>query len=176
MLKKEQLRSDFILKRKNISQDRRFAAEKNILELQKLNFLKILSFSSFGSEINTWALNTILSKENRLYLPKISNNILKIYQVNDLESQLVKSTTFNIFEPNELLCAEVNINEIECILVPALAFDKNLFRLGYGKGFYDKLLSLTQNYSIGVGFKEQLFESSLPIQDHDVPVTKLSLF
>jgi 5-formyltetrahydrofolate cyclo-ligase len=54
------------------------------------------------------------------------------------------------------------------ILVPGVAFDRQGNRLGYGKGFYDRVLCGAGGSSISVGvcFELQLVES-LPVEDHD---------
>lgn len=67
-------------------------------------------------------------------------------------------------------------NEIALILVPGLGFTASNYRIGYGKGYYDRLLaSLPHCPSFGLGFKEQLVES-LPIESTDYPVSHLYLF
>ncbi|MCH9608507.1 MAG: hypothetical protein S4CHLAM45_10850 [Chlamydiales bacterium] len=66
--------------------------------------------------------------------------------------------------------------QVDAILVPALGFDQNYNRLGYGKGFYDKYLAKHPHIPhIGVGFKEQLVKS-LPTESHDISLSALSLF
>lgn len=62
-------------------------------------------------------------------------------------------------------------------LIPALGFDRRLFRLGRGRGFYDRFLASFDErrkqvgaspiYKIGIGFSEQLVDE-LPQDDHDV--------
>lgn len=67
----------------------------------------------------------------------------------DIDTPFVK-TALNIFEPqgSEFLPA----TEIDLVFVPLLAFDKNGFRVGYGKGFYDKWLAETRGDCVKVGF------------------------
>ena len=59
------------------------------------------------------------------------------------------------------------------IIVPGLAFDRQGFRLGYGGGYYDRLLALRQGRSLGLAFAEQLFDV-LPRDPWDVPVLGLA--
>lgn len=65
------------------------------------------------------------------------------------ETDFIKNE-FNIYEPenNELISPE----EIDMILVPLLAVDKSGYRIGYGKGFYDKFLASCRKDCIKVGF------------------------
>ena len=60
-------------------------------------------------------------------------------------------------------------SEIELIIVPAVAFDRNGNRLGRGKGFYDRLLQTTSATKIGVGYDFQLIEE-IPAEPHDIPM------
>ena len=61
-----------------------------------------------------------------------------------------------------------------CVLVPGLAFDRSGTRLGYGKGFYDRLLAEVPPGVPVVGVvPEGLIAGSLPRAPHDVPMTHL---
>ena len=57
--------------------------------------------------------------------------------------------------------------ELSAILVPGIAFDKEGYRLGMGKGFYDKYLSNYKGLIIGVCFANQLAVTPLPKESHD---------
>jgi 5-formyltetrahydrofolate cyclo-ligase len=55
----------------------------------------------------------------------------------------------------------------DIIFVPGMAFDKMGYRLGLGKGHYDKYLSTNPGvYSIGICFRQNIFQK-LPIEPHD---------
>ena len=74
---------------------------------------------------------------------------------------------FGILEP-----AKTQIKVPEIILVPVLAFDKNKYRLGYGKGFYDRYLNrylkqFKNILTVGVAFSFQRHHK-LPINQNDV--------
>ena len=61
----------------------------------------------------------------------------------------------------------------DLILVPALAFTRQGYRLGYGGGYYDRFLSQHATVlKVGVGFSHQLV-TELPVEVHDVPVNQL---
>ena len=146
-----------------------------ILQLkERLNqFRYVLSFTSFGSEINLWPLNASLAKQKKLCLPHYS---FKLFLVESL-SYLHPGPKPNL-EPNPSLCEELLLSQIDCILTPALLFDSRGFRLGFGGGFYDKLLKDRSKNTLvlGVGYKEQLHEDLLPQESHDIPVDELLLF
>ena len=88
--------------------------------------------------------------------------------VTDIDTPFTKAA-LNIFEPesNDMVMPE----EIELVFVPLLAFDKNGYRVGYGKGFYDRWLVGCNPGCIKVGFS--YFEPIEAIDDRnefDVPL------
>ena len=61
----------------------------------------------------------------------------------------------------------------ELIIVPGLAFDKQGNRLGYGQGYYDRLLKQHPTaYTVGLGYNFQLLPT-IPTQTHDVALDKI---
>ena len=64
------------------------------------------------------------------------------------------------------LCKE---NNIDVILVPGLAFDRNGGRMGFGKGYYDRLLESSKAVKIGLCYDFQILEK-IPTESHDVPM------
>lgn len=69
---------------------------------------------------------------------------------------------------------EVELEQLDLLLVPGLAFDHSGTRLGYGKGFYDRLLAGVSPGVpvVGVG-PDALIVEALPSAAHDVPMTHL---
>ena len=63
---------------------------------------------------------------------------------------------FGIWEPGDT--RETDPGSIDWIIVPGVAFDKKLNRLGRGKGYYDKLLVQTSATKIGICYELQLFD------------------
>lgn len=176
-MNKDKLRSFMKERRKNISIERRKVAEKT---LEKFFFEnidkthKILSFYPFQSEISLKGVNEALSSLGNLFLPKMINGALQIFKVDNLDTDVEKNH-FEIFEPIPDKCTEVPITFIDCIFVPGLAFDDALSRLGYGKGFYDKLLENYKGISIGLGFKEQKVKK-VPTENYDQTLNQVHLF
>lgn len=147
MIPKTKWRQILLERRKTISKERREQASQ-ILKEKLYNKGRVLSFTPIGSEIDIQPLNKLLAKEGRLFLVP--------YEVDTL--------------------IHVPLSEIDCILVPALGFDREFYRLGYGKGYYDRFLSQTKDIpTIGVGFQEQLCEEPLPRDPWDIPVQELVL-
>ena len=62
----------------------------------------------------------------------------------------------------------------DLIIVPTLAFDKDNYRLGWGGGFYDRLLAAQpQALKIGLCFANGFVEDGLPHEPHDIPLDKI---
>lgn len=179
---KQCIREELIKIRSKLSDSRKKEAAKNAyLQLsQKLRpYKNILSFYSIKSEININLLNQDLAKEHRLSLPKIEKVSLSAHKINNLD-QLI-SSSFGTLEPHPDFSLPMPLEELDCILVPALGFDRLCHRIGYGKGHYDQLLEQLQKnqlkpYTIGIGFQEQLCIKSLPVEEHDVALDELLLF
>ena len=96
-----------------------------------------------------------------------NTNEMKAVAVND-DTRFAKNE-FNIYEPES--GTVILPGEIDMIIVPLLAFDSRGFRAGYGKGFYDKFLSVTKDDCIKVGFS--CFDALDSIDDcneFDVPL------
>lgn len=88
--------------------------------------------------------------------------------ITDIDTPFTK-TEWNVFEPqnNEIVDPE----EIDLVFVPLLAFDKKGYRLGYGKGFYDKWLANCHPGCMKIGFSYfEPVESIEDSNDFDVPL------
>ena len=59
--------------------------------------------------------------------------------------------------------------ELDLIIVPALMFDMSGYRLGYGGGYYDRYLSGTGAFTVGLA-RERLITDTLPREPHDIAV------
>ena len=104
----------------------------------------VLGYMNFGGEYDSalWISQT-LADGKRLALPRVNRhgNTLDLYWIDDLENQLA-SGLWGIREPIVERCKRLNdINEVEFALLPGVAFGRDGARLGYGGGYYDKLLA-----------------------------------
>ncbi len=85
--------------------------------------------------------------------------------INDL-----KKSAYGIFEPSVIKPADAAA--IDFILVPGLAFDKRGNRMGFGKGYYDKLLCHTAAEKTALCYGFQLLDE-IPSDEHDVPMNTI---
>ena len=106
-------------------------------------------------------LRELINDDKSFFLPKIhDNNLLVCPYCNNL-----KPSTFNTLEP----CSDpINSDILDLVILPALMADKNGYRLGYGKGFYDRFLKNCNSKTIVVIASELLVET-LPYDEFDVP-------
>jgi 5-formyltetrahydrofolate cyclo-ligase len=142
------IRKQILALREQLAPDRRaaYSAEiiARILELQ--NYRRagtILGYMNFGAEFASelW-IQQLLAEGKKLALPRVNHhtNQLDLYWVDDPENQLAVGL-WGIREPIVERCERLTtLNEVEFALLPGVAFTRDGGRLGYGGGYYDKLL------------------------------------
>jgi 5-formyltetrahydrofolate cyclo-ligase len=116
------------------------------------------------------ALQLAAAQGKRVALPRVVEDTLVFHLVTAGE-ELVEND-WGILEPPE--SAEViPLSEIDLALVPALALDLRGYRIGYGKGFYDRVLpAMTRACSVGLVYDFQLL-AEVPNEAHDVPLKRV---
>lgn len=138
---------------------------KNLVVLEEYQNAKtIFSYMSIQTEVSTTCINKhILDEKKTLALPKVYDKSMEFKKVLNLAVDTEKGS-FNVLEPIENLPV---VDNFDVILVPAVAFCKRGYRMGYGAGFYDKYLCNKRGKFIGICFDEQIFDS-IPIDEFDV--------
>lgn len=164
------IRSKLPLKRKNQAASKVYQVLKKVLG----PYDRILSFMSLPEEIDLISLNKFLSNERKLCLPKIEGISIQTFLIEEITSQ-ISIYQWGLSEPN-CYANPISTEEIDCILVPGIVFDEKKYRIGYGKGYYDRFLKEVNCLKFGIGFKEQYSDKALPIEKHDLPVDALFLF
>ncbi|MDE6649321.1 MAG: 5-formyltetrahydrofolate cyclo-ligase [Muribaculaceae bacterium] len=122
----------------------------------------ILMYHSLPDELSTIKFLKKWQGRKRFFLPRVNGVNLDILPYEETRLEL---GSFHIEEPAGNDVADVN--DIELMIIPAVAFDRKGNRLGRGKGFYDRLLATSKATKIGVGYEFQLLDS-LPSEPHDV--------
>uniref|UniRef100_A0A7V4JQZ1 5-formyltetrahydrofolate cyclo-ligase n=1 Tax=Thermodesulfobacterium geofontis TaxID=1295609 RepID=A0A7V4JQZ1_9BACT len=115
-----------------------------------------------------YLIGKALLEGKKVYLPKtwLKEKTLTFHQIFSFSD--LKPGPFGLLEP-PLENPELKPENFEIIFVPGVAFDLKKGRIGYGGGFYDKILKKTKAFKIGVAFSFQIFES-LPLEKHDQKV------
>lgn len=142
-------------------------------QLDKLNIWKLKHYHIFISilkynELDTSSIiNKLKSEQKIIIVPKISNNELVHIAIND-ETEFGLNE-YGIKEPND--GNHFIIENLDIIFIPLLAFDIEGHRVGYGKGYYDRFLKLTNNSTLKIGLS--FFDPINKIQDIDDNDVKL---
>ena len=127
-------------------------------------------YLDFNNEVSTDSLikkllnlgkivsSPITLKEERKLIPS---------QITDLKNG-IQYGAYNIREPKPECSPAINIKDLDVVIVPAVAYDKNCYRLGYGGGFYDRFLENLRKdaVTIGIAFDLQIFDE-VPKEPHD---------
>lgn len=142
------------------------AAEEVFSQLEKTAAFMmadtVLMYHSLPDELSTHRFLKKWHDRKRFFLPRVNGVNLEILPYEETRLEL---GSFQIEEPTGNDTADVD--DIELMVIPAVAFDRKGNRLGRGKGFYDRLLANSKATKIGVGYEFQLLDS-IPVEPHDV--------
>ena len=142
-------------------------------QLDKLNIWKLkhyhifISISKYNELDTSSIINKLKSEQKIIIVPKISNNELVHVAIND-ETEF-SLNEYGIKEPHD--GNQFIIENLDIIFIPLLAFDIEGHRVGYGKGYYDRFLKLTNNSTLKIGLS--FFDPINKIQDIDDNDVKL---
>jgi 5-formyltetrahydrofolate cyclo-ligase len=134
----------------------------------------VMCYMDFRNEVMTAGIiERCLGLGKKVVLPKVlrtedGTELLVPYEISDL-SRDIRTGSYGIEEPaGDVLC-KTGYNDIDLVLVPGVAFDCRMHRLGYGAGFYDRFLPKTRNECIkaGLAFEIQMVDNILS-EAHDV--------
>ena len=131
----------------------------------------IFIFVSFRSEVNTHKIIIKAIEDGKtICVPRIVSKEqgMKVYRIKGLEE--LETGYYGVLEPSEK-CEEISIKDIDLVIMPGAAFDRNGGRLGYGGGFYDRFLSKAQENlkKIALAYEFQILES-VPMEGTDIRI------
>ena len=143
--------------------------EKFLQTEEYKNTKTLLAFVSKDIEINTEKIiEQALADGKTLALPKCKEeNLMDFYIVNSL-SQL-KEGYYGLLEPDPEKCTMLKDTANTICLVPGLAFDREGYRIGFGKGYYDRFLLDYNGVTVGMCYAKCVHES-LPKGYYDRPI------
>lgn len=197
--KKKILRKIIKVRVSAISADEKAKREKLLLDnlFSMPEFLAantVMLFANLPDEIGTFSLiDKCIAMGKKVFLPVINGDDMTAceftgdYKIGKygIKEPVVKQLVVNglITESRDNACivrnsdtepVEVSFKEhFDFILVPGVGFNPNGYRLGRGKGYYDKFLSKYNNlFTVGVCFREQ-FYLDIPSEPHDIPMQKV---
>lgn len=130
------------------------------------NAKEVCIFLSSFKEPDTFIIIDELWKKGIKVAVPISNTDTLELTLSYIESKTdLERGAYGIYEPTVI--KKANETDMDIIFVPGLAFDRNGGRMGFGKGYYDKLLQRSKGKKIGLCYDFQLFDA-IPTQSHDV--------
>ena len=161
---KSEMRKSMIAKRHGLTQyevieksNRIVAHIREDKNYQEAKYVAI--FFPMGNEVNVLSL---VSDNKQFCFPKVEKDGIHFYVSQDFNT--FTRSPFGVLEPT---CGELCDHKIDYMLVPALAISASLYRVGYGKGYYDRFLSIRRpNHVIGVAYDFQL-DQQFEIHEHD---------
>lgn len=170
MRNKDSIRKQASLLRRDLDKNKRqlfdkIISEKTLKLINKLPGKSSFIYESYKGEVCTREIILALKesqykistprilKDNRMIAVDCTNKILE-FSKNPLSKNLLPD--------------EFEVNEIDLVIVPVVAFSSNGNRLGYGGGFYDKWFSKNiGTVKIGLAYSFQQFDD-IVAEDHDI--------
>jgi len=132
----------------------------------------VFFFASFKSEVDTFGMiRRSLEEGKRVALPRVEGADLGLYLIKNLDE--LAPGYMKIPEPTVLTDdRKVSIHDVDAVIVPGAAFDLSGNRIGYGGGFYDRLLAGMQRTIpiIAPAYEEQVIDA-VPADQHDKKVS-----
>ncbi len=167
MQSKPALRKYALSVREAMGENARHAASSTVAEaltelIRSTKATRVAVFYPMRGEIDVRALG----KHATLYFPKIIGGRIAFFE----DTGELEKGPFGTTVPAH--DNETKLSAIDMVVVPGLCYDRRGYRIGYGKGYYDELLSRYQGFSVGVCFAD-LVVDELPIEPHDRAVSML---
>jgi 5-formyltetrahydrofolate cyclo-ligase len=174
---KSKLRYDYLMIRDRLEPALRYAYSRVILsKIKKLkqyqNARTVMFYLSYGSEVITDAMiSEFLAEGKDVAVPVIQNpgdGNMTAVKINHLED--CYEEVYGIRQPELNENEIVDKKDVDLIFVPGIVFDTYGYRIGYGKGYYDRWLAGTDiSKRIGLAYEVQLTDK-LPNGKYDLPV------
>jgi len=136
--------------------------------------LHMLAYYPFRSEIDTRIIiRDAISRGKKIALPRVGDDNLELFYIKNLEEDL-EPGSYDIMEPIPSRCQRAEPSRIDLVIVPGVGFDRKHNRLGYGGGFYDRLLNSIPGNAprIALSFDLQVIDK-VPVSGHDLKIDML---
>lgn len=168
-MNKEDIRRQVRARKKLLDDTERLQAAERVFEAVRNMSAYILAdhillYHSLPDELSTREFIERYAGDKHFYLPRVNGLNLEILPYSRSRMHL---GAFRIEEPDG--DDTVDISQIDLIIVPAVAYDRNGNRVGRGKGYYDRLLRDSRAETIGVCYDFQIYDD-IDTEEHDVAV------
>jgi 5-formyltetrahydrofolate cyclo-ligase len=131
----------------------------------------MLAYYPFRSEIDTRIIiRDAANRGKKIALPRVGREGLELFYIKNLEEDLGPGS-YDIMEPVPSRCKKAEPSHIDLVIVPGVGFDRKHNRLGYGGGFYDRLLASIPVGAprIALAFDLQVIDE-VPVSEHDLKI------
>jgi len=148
--------------------------EKQLFALKEFKKAKtVMFYVTHRSEADTSEMiKHCLRIGKNVVVPKVvpgKHGEMLAVQISCLKKDLERGS-YGVFEPKLERCKVMRGKAVDLVIVPGLVFDEEGYRVGYGKGYYDRWLkSFKLRKRIGLAFDFQLIEE-VPRTKSDIPL------
>ncbi len=168
-------RRELLARRNGVSPDRREAASHRIAERVRVVLADhgmfgstIALYAAKGSEVDTGTIDSEVRKAGgHVAYPRVVDRTLELTFHRVTPDELIGGS-FGLREPRPDSKTRVPLTDIGAYIVPGIAFDKDGWRIGWGRGHYDATLSLSSERALrlGIAFECQIIRH-VPHEPHD---------
>ncbi len=137
----------------------------------------VMFYVDVRDEVRTrHALPTAIASSKRIVIPYCVDGELELFHLQSMEELSVGM--YKILEPREDLrddpTKRLQATDLDLVMVPGVAFDRQGGRTGHGKGYYDKLLEHARPDAplVALAFESQMFPE-IPCESHDIYMDKV---
>ncbi len=170
MLTKSELRSQIRQKRKSLDED--YSSARSVSISERLFSVSdicdkdtYMLYSDFDNEVKTGSIyNKLRDMSKIVFMPVVSGDDILIYPVTDS----MRINHFGILEPLATGTSS-DPSDIDVFVVPGICFDRKGGRVGFGRGYYDRLLAFARSDAVKVGLAYDFqIVDDVCSEDHDI--------
>ena len=173
---KSNLRSRYMELRRELSPQTKALLDSGVFDRiirlrQYRNAKIVITYVSKDIEVDTLKLiEKAIDDGKTVAVPKCVKGTRNIdfYCIHSLD--MLEKSTFGVMEPKTEQCQKLTDFSDSVCIVPGMSFDVKGFRLGYGKGYYDRFLAEYSGTTVGICYASCVRWKDLPRNKHDKPV------
>lgn len=145
------------------------AIQKKLFSVPEfINAKTVMTYISAFREVSTdGIINRLFECKKSVAVPVSDTNSITITPSYISSTAELVRGAYGIKEPSVI--RECALSDIDIIIVPGIAFDVRKNRMGFGKGYYDRLLYGSDAIKIGLCYDFQLLDT-IPYDKHDIPM------
>ena len=130
----------------------------------------MFAFISKDIEVDTSEIiNAALKSGKKVAVPlcDTEDTTMEFYYIRSYDD--LKNGCYGLLEPDADKCPKAAPSDAPVMIVPGLVFDRSGYRLGFGKGYYDRYISEYKGLTVGICYSKYI-EQALPLGRFDRPI------